>query len=126
MPPRSRGWDILLQNSGRQAGILTEITGFRRTAVSDPSANLARASTQAPDGFAHLLREVEWKLVEMPLPRLQTIGQEQDPFLYVIRWDDTIKRRQFNESANFDNLIRFVGQADDHLIRLSGLLRPLI
>ncbi len=49
---------------------------------SHPAATTAhRARTKAPDAWASLLREVEWKLVEMPLPRLQVVGQSEVPFL---------------------------------------------
>lgn len=117
---------VLRQNAGRQAGILTEILRFRARRAPDPSATLAQARAQAPEAFARLIRRVEWKLVEMPLPRLQVIGEERDPFLYEINWDEGIKSREFGDPTFFDNLVRFVGPAGDHLIRLSGLLRPLI
>ena len=68
---------------------------------------------------------MEWKLIEMPLPRLQKLGNERLEFLYQIRWDESITRSQVR-SHDFDNLIRFTGAAGDHLIRLSGLLRPVI
>jgi hypothetical protein len=68
---------------------------------------------------------VEWTLVEMPLPKLQRIGSEIHPFIYRITWNDHVLKGEFN-SPQFDNLIRFVGEAGDHLVRLSGLLRPLV
>jgi len=117
---------VLLQNSGKQAGILSAILRFRAREAPDPSTPLTRARASAPDGFRRLMRQIEWKLVEMPLPRLQVVGDERDAFLYTIAWNEGIKRGEFNDDDHFDNLIRFVGQAGDHLIRLSGLLRPLI
>ena len=44
-----------------------------------------RARTAAPAAWARLARAVEWKLVEMPLPRLQRVGDAPLPFLYAIR-----------------------------------------
>lgn len=116
---------VLRQNAGRQAGIVAAIEGFRERHAPDPSAPLARARAQAPERYERLVREVEWKLVQMPLPRLQVVGNEVDPFLYRIGWDAGIRKGEFRDPG-FDGTIRFVGAAGDHLVRLSGLLRPLI
>jgi len=40
--------------------------------------------------------------------------------------DTGISRRTFNGPDAYNNVIRFVGDTGDHLVRLSGLLRPLI
>jgi hypothetical protein len=107
-----------------QAAVVQAIQTFREKHASDPSAPLSRARAAAPAAFASLRRTVEWKLVEMPLPRLQTMGGQSAPFVYTINWDDSITRRRFD--ADFDNLIRFVEPASENLVRLSGLLRPLV
>ena len=70
------------------------------------------------------MRSVEWTLVEMPLPRLQTVGLSRDPFIYEINWDETVRRRDLYH--DFDNLIRFKPGAGDCLIQLNSLLRPLV
>jgi 5-methylcytosine-specific restriction endonuclease McrA len=115
---------ILLQNSGKQAGILSQIVRFQGS-LADPTVPLARARTLAPQGYERLLRAVEWILVEMPLPKLQRVGREVAPFIYQIRWDDDVRRGEFT-SDNFDNQIRFIGEAGDHLVRLAPLIRPLV
>lgn len=123
---------VLMQNQpykkrgGNQAAIVTAIQRFRARYAPDPSATLASARRARPERFETLLREVEWKLVEMPLPRLQTIGDQEVAFIYRINWDRSITRRQLADESFFDNAIRFVGDASDHLVRLAGLLRPLI
>jgi 5-methylcytosine-specific restriction endonuclease McrA len=61
----------------------------------------------------------------MPLPKLQRVGSDVVEFLYRIPWGDNVRRSDFN-SDDFDNLIRFVGQAGDHLLRLAPLIRPLV
>lgn len=117
---------ILWQNAGRrQAGIVSAIRSFREHHAPDPSATLSRARSRAQRAFARLIDSVEWKLIEMPLPRLQRIGSDQRDFLYQIRWNESITRASVR-SNDFDNLIRFTGAAGDHLVRLSGLLRPLV
>lgn len=125
-PFESESGLVLKQNRTGQAEIVTVIRRFRERHAPEPSATLARARVQAPKHFGGLMRQIEWKLVEMPLPRLQMIGNRQEPFVYRISWDESVKRRELAAPDSFDNLIRFVGNAGDHLVRLSGLLRPLI
>jgi hypothetical protein len=71
------------------------------------------------------VREVEWKLAEMPLPKLQRVGDALDPFVYQIAWDDGIRRAEYF-AEGFDRSLHFVGEAADHLVRLAALLRPVI
>lgn len=111
---------------GGQAAIITAIRKFRDNHAPDPSASLTRARLKTPKRFATLLRTVEWKLVEMPLPRLQTIGDREDAFIYRINWTRRVTRSEFEDPHRFDNAIRFVGEAGEHLVTLAGLLRPLI
>jgi hypothetical protein len=123
---------ILFQNqpfknrSGGQAAIVSAIVKFRERHAPDPSATLTRARQAQPKKLARLEREIEWKLVEMPLPRLQLIGDTEVAFIYRINWNRKITKKTFSDDRHFDNAIRFVGQASEYLVQLSGLLRPLI
>jgi 5-methylcytosine-specific restriction endonuclease McrA len=126
VPWQAPGAGPLKQNRQGQAEIVSLIRRFREAHAPDASATLARARAHAPRRFEGLVRQVEWKLVEMPLPRLQAIGDRHDAFIYRISWTERIRRREFEDPERFDNLIRFVGDAGDHLVRLAGLLRPLI
>lgn len=116
---------VLHQNQGGsgRAEVVSLIERFR-SEHADP-ATPHRARTTQPTAFAKLLRDAEWVLVENPLPRLQLIGNEPIPFLYVITWDKGVRRGEFN-GPEFDNSVRFVAGAAENLVRLSGLLRPLI
>jgi hypothetical protein len=116
---------VLRQNTGGQAEILSLISRFRHSQAADPFVTLVQARLESPAAFERLVREVEWKLVEMPLPRLQQVGSRYDPFVYAIGWSASIKRRDAS-GEDFDNRILFLGQAADHLVRLAGLLRPLL
>lgn len=117
---------VLTQNSGgRQAEILQLIRRFRDEAARDPSASRTRSRLAAPEAYERLVREVEWKLAEMPLPKLQRVGDALDPFVYRIGWDDRIRRAEYL-SEGFDRSLHFVGEAADHLVRLAALLRPVI
>ena len=116
---------VLAQSNGGQAEILTAIVRFRDAHAPDAGASIARARRLAPGRLERLVREIEWKLVEMPLPRLQRVGREDDPFLYRIAWNERITRREF-DGPGFDNRILFTGSAGNHLVQLLGLLRPLV
>jgi 5-methylcytosine-specific restriction endonuclease McrA len=116
---------VLRQNTSGQAKILTLIRYFHEAESGFPHATLAQARFNAPERFARLVSDVEWKLIEMPLPRLQQLGATYDPFIYQIGWDTSI-RRPAAQGPDFDNRILLVEEAGEHLIRLAGLLRPLI
>src|SRR5881296_3175715 len=84
--PHTRPWatGALRQSSGPgggQAEIVAAIGKFRAAAASDGSTPLAEALARTPARYRRLVDFVEWKLIEMPLPRLQTIGDESVTFL---------------------------------------------
>ncbi len=119
------GRDVIRQNSSGQAEIVSEITSFRKRHASDASSPLVRATRAAPERYDALVRKVEFKLIEMPLPRLQVLGRSEDPFIYRIAWD---RERTITpgDLPTLDRTIHLKPGAGDHLVRLSGLLRPLI
>ena len=116
---------ILRQSNTGQAEIVNLIRGLRTSALLPPSATVAEARTLDPAGFERLLREVEWKLIEMPLPRLQRVGTSVIPFLYDLPWDGDVRRSQFTKGA-LDTDIPLAPGAGEHLVRLAGLIRPLV
>ncbi len=115
----------LRQNTGRPAKILSLVREFKREHAPDPGCSAFRAERHAPDAYRRLVREVEWKLEQMPLPKLQRIGREVVPFIYTLSWTDEVKRSEFS-SRDFDNRILLQPGVGDHLTRLAGVLRPLI
>lgn len=117
--------ETLHQSGTGKAELISLIQHFRNRRAPDPSATLFRARTADTASYERLIREVEWKLIEMPLPRLQIVGRQLDPFLYEISWDTNVKRRDLS-TPGFDRSIRFPGCAGEHLLRLAGLLRPLV
>lgn len=117
---------VLRQNSGsHQAKILSDILRFRSRAVGDASAPLSRARLAAPAAFERLLAQVERNLVKMPLPRLQRIGIGELRFLYEIGWDTGVRPGVVG-TDEFDNRLCLKPGAGEALVRLSGLLRPLV
>jgi hypothetical protein len=120
---------VLRQNSYGQAEILTRIQRYRARAVVAQAFNCRQARRLDPDGYAALLGFVEFKLAEMPLPRLQRVGAEVDEFVYRVAFQDrahAVTTRADLRRAGFDNRILFVGNAGERLVALAPLLRPLI
>ena len=114
--------EVLRQSGTGQAEIVSSIRRFRS---ADPSGRSTLATARYSAGFDRLLAGVAWKLAEMPLPRLQRIGDRLDPFLYDLGWDETIGRRQF-ESERFDRTLHLRPGVGEELIRLAPLVRPLV
>ena len=106
---------VLRQNTKSQAEIVSLIRRFRERSSADASAPLAQARSAAPAAYSRLMRAVERLLIEMPLPRLQVFGQGEERFIY-----------EYNFGGARSRMISLVGNAGDHLVQLSGLLRPLI
>ncbi len=101
---------------------MTRILQFQKQ-LGEPGQAVARARRLAPREFDRLVQDIEWILVEMPLPKLQRVGSEQVPFLYRINRRDDVLRSTFR-AADFDNAIRFIGNAGDELVRMAPFVRP--
>ena len=128
--PQSRDYPgrggILKQNAGRSAKILRHIEEFRSRPGVDPSAPLCWMENPHDPAWSALVRDVEWVLVDMPLPRLQSIGDHHEHLIYSIQWEaGGITRPQF-ERYEFGNQITFLAGAAAKLVSLSGLLRPIL
>ena len=66
---------VLLQNQGRgssQAAIVSAIARFRQRTSFE---SLGRCRSKHKASFDKLVNTVEWKLIEMPLPRVQIVGE---------------------------------------------------
>ncbi len=107
---------ILRQNTGRhEAVIVARVLRFRQEAGAAAGGVLSRARVNEPDAYRRLIDEVEAKLIQMPLPRLQVLGREETRFIY-----------DYDFSAPGPGQLHLLGKAGDHLVQLSGLLRPII
>jgi hypothetical protein len=118
-------------HSGSQADILRAITDFRTKHAGTSSELLFRARMRHTTDFESLIRRVEWKLIEMPIPRLQVLGREEERFLYEYNWDQHVRRAdvsayQRGTSSAFDNRILLREGVAAQLVQLNGVLRPLI
>lgn len=128
---------VLKQNAGSQdsqAEIVAHVARFRAALAGDRTLTPRRARRLHPGPFEDLVRQVEWKLIQMPLPRLQRAGGRDDPFLYRINWDENVRagaiktyqRADEGGEGAFDNRILLLPGVGEHLIRLAPLLRPFI
>jgi len=130
---------FLKQNQQKQATVVNLIKDFR------DAIGISTTLTEAISGdlceVERLVKGIERVLIEQPLPRLQIMGASEDRFLYNISWKrDDVDTRMCKSSAvrkeiskylkgvddNFDNIIRFMPGIPELLVRLNGLLRPLL
>lgn len=129
-----RGARVLRQGGvreGNQAEIVRAIAELRGGLARNPDQPVFRARLTHPQRFAQLVRFVEWKLVEMPIPRLQRIGREEHRFLYEYDWTERVRQAavgayQRGDASAFDNRLLLRPGVAEHLVRLNGLLRPLL
>lgn len=125
---------LVLQQGG--PAILGAIRRFRAEHAPTPSAGRWASQRAAPVQYARLLDQVELTLIEMPLPKLQRIGSgAPSPFLYTISWTDggldavrrgAVRRYQAGHTEAFDNRIHLQPGVSSALVRLNGLLRPIL
>jgi len=125
------GVGTLRQGGGRgeQAEIVCRIARARERWADASSDTPHRARREHTLEFNRLLDFVEWKLIEMPIPRLQVLGREER-FLYQYNWTQEIRRSdvsgyQKGETRKFDNHILLRPGVAEQLVRLNGILRPL-
>ena len=113
-----------------QAEILRRIEHDRARWADGQSDTPHRTRQTHPEGFARLVDFVEWKLIEMPIPRLQVLGRQEDRFLYDYNWTQSIRQStvsayQRRVQSDFDNRLLLRPGVAEQLVRLNGLLRPL-
>lgn len=125
---------VLRQNrQGTQVEIVTRILAFRkRLGPKGGALSPVAAARVAAKPWKQLVQFVEWKLVEMPLPKLQFVGGQEDRFLY-----DYYFPRNMENSAplhsywedgrgTFDNRLVLQPSVGAGLVALNGVLRPLV
>jgi len=121
-----------LRQSGRgQAEILKLIAEFLAYSPAAHGSTPHQCQRENPGAWARLISSVEWKLIEMPLPRLQTMGNRNEGFLYEIGWDAGLSRglvRQYQEGkdSGFRGEVALLPGVAEGLVRLSPLLKPMI
>jgi hypothetical protein len=127
---------VLRQNrQGAQAEIVKRIIRFRERLDVEPAASLplSTARTDArTDAWEKLVQFVEWKLVEMPLPKLQALGGREERFLYEYSFprhmENSAPLQAYWEGkqGTFDNRLNLLPGVGAALVALNGVLRPLV
>ena len=116
---------------GEQAEVLRRIENVRARWGDERSDTVFRFQTVHPEQYERLLDFVEWKLIEMPIPRLQRLGRgEEDRFLYEYNWPVPVRRSvvtayQKKARKAFANSLSLQPGVAEGLVRLNGLLRPI-
>lgn len=127
---------MLLQNSGKQGQIVRQVSLLRELALTsvEAGAGCGRVRIAFPGEYERAVREIEWKLIEMPLPKLQRVERQDTRWLYTIRWDDGANRPkrswvsayQRGDDSGFDNRVLFQPGVAEAFAGLHSLLRPFI
>lgn len=116
--------------ANQQAEVLSRIIDLRNTLRRKDSQPLSAVRVEAPQALERLLRFIEWKLIEMPIPRLQVLGGRESRFLYEYQWDKSIRAKEISDyqdgKPGFSNNLQLQPGVAEGLIALNGLLRPLI
>lgn len=121
---------VALQGKSGQAEILNDIRKYRETTGFRSIFQVRRS---ADDKYLRLVNRVEKKLIEMPLPRVQYFGNQENRFIYDIEWSKQhpqdlkqVSAYQNNQASSFDNRIHLLPNVADYLVNLNGLLRPMV
>lgn len=135
-PWTGEGPALLRQNASSGLEIVARVEQFRRHV--EPAGGVTvpavRARMLDPKGWQRLVDDVEWKLIEMPLPKLQRVRGQDAWWLYRIAWNDTdraptraqVAAYQRDGSGPFDNQVRLQPGVGLALSRLHAVLRPFI
>jgi hypothetical protein len=123
---------VLRQNTGQPARIVSLVARLRDE--GEKATFLDEVRHARPGAYEETVRDVKWRLVEMPLPRLQRFPSGPDDFLYRIGWtvhdvgrlEREVRRYQRGEPSAFDNRIQMLPGVISTLGRLHGLVRQLV
>ncbi|HVL99123.1 MAG TPA: HNH endonuclease domain-containing protein [Egibacteraceae bacterium] len=106
--------------------LVARIAAYREGAGFDRSMREAAAAD--PEGFTVLRERVFVTIVRMPLPKLQRLNRDDpfgDGFLYRIDWPDEVSEARVRR-AEFDDRIHLKPGVAAMLVRLAGLVRPIV
>lgn len=106
---------LLRQAPGGSAVIVNRIHEFRQHYAGQGPGTLSAAAAADPTRHEQLVASVDAHLVRMPLPKLQRRGGDESRFIY-----------DYAFTGPREQELKLVGDAGDFLVRLEGMLRPLI
>lgn len=105
------------------------ITEYRHANGFLPGASIQEARRRQPDSMAALERRVSTTVIRMPIPKLQRMasgaGLTEDRFLYDFAWRDEESESRIR-AADFDDTLHLRPGVGAWLVRLAGVLRPIV
>lgn len=110
----------------RKFDLVAHVAAFREAVGFDRSVQEARAVDT--EGFAALREHVFVTVVRMPLPKLQRMNRDDpfgDGFLYHIGWPNEVSESRVRQQG-FDDRIHLKPGVGAMLVRLAGLIRPIV
>lgn len=112
-----------------QHDVVAKIAEFRAAHGHPDSASPASARASDPLAFARLERDVVETVIRYPIPLLQKFGSGsgavEQRFIYEYWWPDGVNASTIRR-ADFDDRLHLIEGAEEHLVALGGLLRPLV
>lgn len=127
--PGGEGEDRYLRHSTQANDLVAKIGRFRRDHGLGPGATVEHARELYPAPFGFLRDEVVVTVIRMPLPKLQRFGTgsrvSENRFLYDYQWPDEVPASRIRR-ADFDDGLYLKPRVGEWLVRLAGLLRPIV
>lgn len=118
-----------LRHSTQAGDLVSRITAFREEHGFGAGVSVEVARVQAPAQFAVLEDHVVTTVIRMPLPKLQRFstgrGFSEDRFLYDFAWEDEVAPGRIRR-ADFDDTLYLRAGVGEWLVRLAGVLRPIV
>lgn len=120
---------IHLRHSTQPNDLVQVIATYRQTHDFVAGTSIEAAERRQPKTMAALERRVATTVIRMPLPKLQRLssgpGFHEDRFLYDYAWPDEVPESRIR-AVDFDAALRLRPGVGAWLVRLAGVLRPII
>jgi hypothetical protein len=118
-----------LRHSTQRGDLVSKVTTFRQEHGLGRGVTVDVARSLRPAEFAQLEDEITTTVIRMPLPKLQRFttggGAAEDRFLYDYDWPDEVPRAAVR-ATGFDDTLTLRPGVGEWLVRLAGVLRPII
>ncbi len=118
-----------LRHSTQAGDLVAKLAAFREAHGLGPGAPVDQARQRFGPELAALEELVYVTVVRMPLPKLQRFatgaGSAEDRFLYDYSWPDEVAESRVR-GPGFDDTLYLRPGAGEWLVRLAGVLRPIV
>ncbi len=119
------GDEVLLRQVARSNKTDAQIIGTIQVLRGRTKAKLLTvAAREVPNEVERALKAIETTLVGQPIPRLQTVGQAESPFLYSCSWSPKQSLNELKRESR--DYVELLAGVPSKLRSLGPLFRPLI